>query len=75
MLVKGVIFTLIFVLFVSRVIPKYIEYRETNIVNLLGVDWTGSNAAIVLLLVMALGFAVLVIAIQSFYRYFTGNAK
>lgn len=75
MLVKGVIFTLIFVLFVSRVIPKYIEYRETNIVNLLGVDWTGSNAAIVLLLVMALGFAVLVIAIQSFYQYFTGNAK
>ena len=75
MLIKGVIFTLIFALFISRVIPKYIEYRETNIVNLLGVDWTGSIAAIVLLLVMVLGISVLVIAIQSFYLFFTRHKK
>jgi hypothetical protein len=75
MLIKGVIFTLIFALFISRVIPKYIEYRETNIVNLLGVDWTGNIAAIVLLLVMVLGISVLVIAIQSFYLFFTRHKK
>ncbi len=75
MLFKGIIFTLIFALFLSRVIPKYEEYRETNIVNLLGVDWVGATAAIVLLLVMLLGFAVFAIAIQSFYIFFTGNNK
>ncbi len=75
MLLKGIIFTIIFALFISRVIPKYIEYRETNIVNLLGVDWTGGTAAVVLLLVMALGIAVLTIAIQNFYQYFTGHNK
>lgn len=75
MLIKGIIFTIIFALFISRVIPKYIEYRETDIVSLLGVDWTGGTAAVVLILVMALGLAVLAIAIQSFYQYFTGGSK
>jgi len=71
MLVKGIIFTLIFVLFVSRLFPKYLEFRETNIVNLLGVDWVGSTAALVLLAVMVLGIIVLAIAMKSFYEYFT----
>lgn len=75
MLVKGIIFTLIFALFISRVIPKYIEYRETDIVRLLGIDWTGGTAAVVLLLVMALGITVLAIAIQNFYLFFTGSNK
>ena len=70
MLVKGIIFTLIFVLFVSRLFPKYLEFRETNIVNLLGVDWVGSTAALVLLAVMVLGIIVLAIAMKSFYEYF-----
>ncbi len=73
LLFKGLIFTLIFALFVSRLIPKYLHYRETNIVNLLGVDWTGSTAAVILLAVIALGVAVFVIAIQSFYLFFTKN--
>jgi hypothetical protein len=73
MFFKGIIFTLIFGLFISRLIPKYIEFRETNIVNLLGVDWTGSTASLILLGVMVLGIAVLAIALQSFYLFFTCN--
>jgi|GEM_PF-3517176 len=75
MLIKGIIFTLIFALFLSRLIPKYAEFQETNIVNLLGVDWTGSTAALVLVAVMLLGLAVLAIAIHSFYLFFTGKNK
>ena len=73
MFFKGIIFTLIFGLFISRLIPKYIEFRETNIVNLLGVDWTGSTAVLILLGVMILGIVVLAIALQSFYLFFTRN--
>jgi len=75
MLIKGIIFTLIFGLFISRLIPKYLEFRETNIVNLLGVDWAGSTATLVLLAVLVLGIVVLAIAMQSFYQYFTSNNK
>ena len=70
MLFKGIIFLLIFVLFISRLIPKYMEFRETNIVNLLGVNWEGNTAALILLAVMLLGIIVLAIALQSFYRFF-----
>ncbi len=73
LLFKGIIFLLIFALFLSRLIPKYIEFRETNIVNLLGVDWTGSTAVVILLAVVALGVTVLAIALQSFYLFFTKN--
>ena len=72
---KGIIFSLIFALFISRLIPKYIEYRETNIVNLLGVDWEGNMALLVLFGVMLLGIAVLAIALQSFFLYFTDTNK
>jgi hypothetical protein len=75
MLIKGIIFTLIFGLFVSRLIPKYLEFRETNIVNLFSVDWVGSTAALILLAVLALGIVILAIALQSFYQYFTSNNK
>ena len=74
-MIKGIIFTLIFALFISRLIPKYIEYQETNIVNLLGVNWEGNTALLVLLAVMMLGITVLAIALQSFYLYFTGGNK
>ncbi len=73
LLFKGIIFLLIFALFLSRLIPKYIEFRETNIVNLLGVDWTGSTAVVILLAVVALGVTVLAIALQNFYLFFTKN--
>lgn len=75
MLIKGIIFTLIFGLFVSRLIPKYLEFRETNIVNLFSVDWVGSTAALILLAILVLGIVILAIALQSFYQYFTGNNK
>lgn len=73
LLFKGIIFTLIFALFLSRLIPKYMEFRETNIVNLLGIDWTGSTAVLILLAVLALGISVQAIAFQSFYKFFTRN--
>ncbi len=75
MLFKGIIFTLIFALFISRLIPKYIEFLDTNIVTLLGVNWEGNMALLVLLGVMVLGITVLAIALQSFYLYFTGTNK
>ena len=75
MFFKGLIFTAIFALFLSRLIPKYNEFQKTNIVNLLGVDWTGVTAALILVGVMALGMAVLVIALQSFYYFFTRHKK
>ena len=70
-LFKAIIFLLIFALFISRLIPKYIEFRETNIVNLLGVNWEGSVAMLVLLAVLVLGIIVLAIALQSIYLFFT----
>jgi len=70
LLVKGIIFILIFALFLSRLIPKYLEFRETNIVNLLGVNWEGSMAMLILLAVLVLGIAVLAIALHSFYQFF-----
>ncbi|QMU60953.1 MAG: hypothetical protein GKR92_04275 [Gammaproteobacteria bacterium] len=74
-MIKGIIFLLIFGLFVSRLIPKYLEFRETNIVNLLGVDWVGSTAALILLAVLVLGVIVLAIAMQSFYQFFTDKTS
>lgn len=71
LLFKGLIFLLIFALFISRLIPKYNEFKETNIVNLLGVNWEGYLAVLVLLGVLVLGFAVLAISVQSFYLFFT----
>lgn len=71
MLIKGIIFLLIFVLFISRLIPKYEEFRDTNIVSLLGVNWEGNTALLVLFAVMLLGIIVLAIALQNFYQFFT----
>ena len=71
LLFKGLIFLLIFALFISRLIPKYNEFKETNIVNLLGVNWEGYLAVLVLLGVLVLGFTVLAISVQSFYLFFT----
>lgn len=73
LLFKGMVFMLIFALFLSRLIPKYVEFRETNVVNLLGVDWQGSIAMLVLLAVLALGMSVLIIGLRSFYLFFTRN--
>lgn len=71
MLIKGIIFLLIFVLFISRLIPKYEEFRDTNIVSLLGVNWEGNTALLVLFAVMLVGIIVLAIALQNFYQFFT----
>lgn len=73
MLFKGIIFLLIFVLFISRLIPKYVEFRETNIVSLLGVNWEGNTALLILSAVMLLGIIVLAIALQNFYQFFTNK--
>ena len=71
LLFKGIIFLLIFGLFISRLVPKYIEFQETNIVSLLGVNWEGNVAILVLIAVLVLGVIVLAIALQSFYLFFT----
>jgi len=73
LLIKGIIFILIFILFISRLIPKYSEFQETNIVNLLGVNWEGNIALLFLLAVLVLGIIVLAIGLKSLYLYFSGS--
>lgn len=72
-LIKGIIFVLIFVLFISRLIPKYSEFKETNIVNLLGVNWEGNIALLILIAVLVLGLVVLAIGLKSLYLHFSGK--
>lgn len=69
MLARGIIYLLVFVLFVSRLIPKYSEFRETNQVSLLGIDWQGNIALLILLGVAVLAIVLLVIGTKNIYQF------
>ena len=68
MLARGIIYLLVFALFVSRLIPKYFEFRETNQVHLLGVDWQGNVALLLLLGVAVLAIVLLVLGTKNIYQ-------
>ncbi len=69
MLARGIIYLLVFALFVSRLIPKYFAFTETNQVHLLGVVWEGNTALLVLIGVAVLAIVLLVIGTKNIYKY------
>lgn len=71
MLIKGIVHLLIWLLFISRIIPKYLIFRKTNQVQLLGNSWEGGSAVLILLITTTIAIIVLAIAIKSIYQYFT----
>ena len=71
MLIKGIAHLLIWLLFISRIIPKYLIFRGTNQVQLLGHSWEGGSAVLILLIATTIAIIVLAIAIKSIYQYFT----
>ena len=71
MLFKGIIFVLIGLLFISRLIPKYLTYRETSQVYLLGANLEGTIGLLALIGVAVLGAIVLIIGIKNIYLTLT----
>ena len=71
MLFKGIIFVLIWLLFISRLIPKYLTYHETSQVYLLGANLEGAIGLLALIGVAALGTIVLAIGIKNIYLALT----
>ncbi len=71
MLVKGIIFLLICALFVSRLIPKYSVFRETNQVNFIGIVWEGNVGFLVFFGVAVLAIILLFLGITNIYQYFS----
>ena len=65
MLAKGIILVLVFALFVSRLIPKYLTFAETGEVHLLGVTWRDDLGLLVLLCIAALAVALLILGIKN----------
>ena len=59
MLSKGIIFLIIWLLFVSRLIPKYNIYLESNQVQLFGHSWEEQTGLMVLVGIVILGIVVL----------------
>ncbi len=75
MLIKGFIFLLICLLFVSRLIPKYGEFRDTNQVQLFSITWEGELGLIVLLGIAVMAIILLGMSLQNFYLFFSRANK
>ena len=75
MLFKGIVFLLVCGLFISRLIPKYLEFRETSQVDLLGLTWHGHVALLVLLGIAGITIIVLIASIKSFITYFSAAGR
>ena len=73
MLSKGIIFLLIWLLFLSRLIPKTIEFREKNQVHLFGHIWEGPLGMIVRISIAVIAIILLAMSIRNFYEYFTAG--
>ena len=71
MLIKGIIFLLVCLLFISRLIPKYSEFRETNNVDLFGITWEGYFGGLVLVGIAVITIVLLVMGIQNIHQYFS----
>ncbi len=71
MLAKGIILFLVWLLFISRLIPKYFLYRDTNQVHLFGKLWEGEIGVFILLGITAIAIVVLGLSLQNFYLFFT----
>lgn len=71
MLGKGIIFLLIFVLFVSRLIPKYDYFIETNQVHLFGLILEGVVGLLSLAIIAILTIVLLGLGISNIIQYFS----
>ncbi len=74
-MVKGIIFILIFGLFVSRLIPKYNIFMETNMVQLFGHSFEGLAGIMVLIGVLVLGVIVLALGLRHIYYVFNNKSE
>ena len=75
MLSKGIIFLLVWLLFISRLIPKYYAFQETNQVHLFGHVWEEGQGIIILLVIAAIAIVLLGLSIQNFYLFFSKSNK
>ena len=75
MLAKGIIFLLVWLLFLSRLIPKTIDFQETNQVHLFGHVWEGSLGIVVLVVIAIIAIVLLAMSIFNFYHYFISNRE
>lgn len=73
MLTKGIILLLVFVLFVSRLIPKFIYFFESNQVNLFGHTLTGMVGLFSLVLIAILAIVLFVLGVKNVAQFFFGK--
>ncbi len=71
MLIKGIIFLLVFVLFISRLIPKYLDSTETGKVHLLGITWEGSVGLLILFGIAVLAVVLLILGVKNIKDHFS----
>lgn len=75
MFLKGIVFLLIWLLFISRFIPKYFIFRDTNQVHLFGKVWEGELGFLALLMIVVIAIILLALSIRNFYLYFSNSKK
>ncbi len=71
MLIKGIIFLLVFVLFISRLIPKYLDFTETRKVHLLGIIWEGNVGLLILFGIAVLAVVLLILGVKNIKDHFS----
>ena len=74
MFTKGIIFLLIWLLFLSRLIPKVMTFKDTNQVHLFGHVWEGLLGIFVLVSIAIISIILLAICIRYFHQYFTSKS-
>ena len=75
MLWKGIIFLALCALFISRLIPKYEQYLETNQVHLFGLTLDGMIGLLSLVAVAILAVVLLGIGITNVVKFFSASSN
>ncbi|MDE0250482.1 MAG: hypothetical protein OXK72_05675, partial [Gammaproteobacteria bacterium] len=73
MLFKGVIHILVCALFVSRLVPKYFHYRETDQVDLFGHALKGGSGLLVLIVIALVALGLLVLSASNFKAWISSR--
>jgi len=71
LLIKGIIFLFVFVLFVSRLIPKYSDFTETGQVHLFGITWEDNVGLLILFGIAVLAVVLLILGIKNIKDHFS----
>ncbi|MCY4641648.1 MAG: hypothetical protein OXC41_02980 [Gammaproteobacteria bacterium] len=69
MLFKGILHILICVLFLSRLIPKYADFRDTGQVRLFGHVWEDSYGLLVIAVIAAVTLSLLVLGARNIWAW------